>query len=119
MDTRKWLESIGKSIDSRNADDFVRYITEDGVFRFGNAEPVKGKKAVRDYVAQFYTMIKASEHKVVNYWEGKNSIVWQGQVTYTRLDDKKVIINFVNVFYMSGDLIKDYLIYLDNSPLFA
>jgi hypothetical protein len=94
-------------------------LTEDSIFLFGNQEAVRGKQAIRDYVAEFFKMIKASEHKVLDFWEGENSIVWQGEVTYTRLDEKKVTINFVNVFYMSGDLIKDYLIYIDNSPLFA
>jgi SnoaL-like domain len=89
------------------------------VFCFGNQEAVKGKKAIGDYVAQFFKMIKASEHKVLNFWEGNNSIVWQGEVTYTRLDNRKVTINFVNVFYTADGLVRDYLIYIDNAPLFA
>jgi ketosteroid isomerase-like protein len=119
IETQQWLEDIGKSIDSRNADEFVKYLTEDSVFRFGNQEPVKGKNAIRDYVAYFFSMIKGSEHKVLNFWEDDNSIVWQGQVNYTRLDNKKVTINFVNVFYMANGLVKEYLIYIDNAPLFG
>jgi len=119
MDTKKWHEQIGKSIDSGNADDFVTYLTEDAVFRFGNQPDVTGKPAIRDYVAAFFSMIKASEQKVINYWTGNGSVVWQGEVTYTRLDDKKVTVNFTNIFYISSNLIKDYLIYMDISPLFA
>lgn len=119
METRQWLESIGKAIDKSDADEFAKYLSEDSRFRFGNQEAVRGKQPIHDYVAQFFTMIKASEHKVLNFWEDENSIVWQGEVTYTRLDEKKVTIDFVNVFNMSGGLIKDYLIYIDNSPLFA
>lgn len=117
--TKSWLEKIGKTIDAKDAAGFADFITEDGAFRFGNAEDVKGRKAIADYVAYFFTMIKSSEHEIVKFWEDDNSIVWQGRVNYTRLDDRKVPVNFTNILYMKGDLISDYLIYIDNTPLFA
>ncbi len=43
----------------------------------------------------------------------------EGLVTYTRLDGSQVTIPFVNVFYLRGDKIARYLIYIDNGPLFA
>jgi hypothetical protein len=45
--------------------------------------------------------------------------VCEGLVTYTRLDGSQVIVPFVNVFYLRGDKIARYLIYIDNGPLFA
>jgi len=119
METKQYLESIAKSIDSNDADKFVEHLTEDCIFRFGNQPEVIGKIAARDYVAEFFKMIKGSVHKVINFWIGDKSIVWQGEVLYTRLDGKKVTINFVNIFHMRDNLIKDYLIYIDNAPLFA
>lgn len=119
METRKWLEEIGKSIDSMDSDKFVEFLTEDCTFRFGNQPPVEGKNATRDYVAAFFKIIGGSKHKVINFWTGVNTVVWQGEVLYTRLDGKQVTVNFVNVFFMNGNLIKDYLIYIDNAPLFA
>lgn len=113
------IKKIANSIDSKNAKQFSEFITEDGTFRFGNAESVKGRKNIEDYVAYFFTMIKGSSHKIVNLWDDGKNIVWQGEVEYTRLDEKKVTVNFVNVFYMKEDMITDYLIYIDNTPLFA
>ena len=46
-------------------------------------------------------------------------LVSQGVVTYTRLDGGKVTVPFVNVFSMQGKLVQDYLIYVDNTPLYA
>ncbi len=43
----------------------------------------------------------------------------KGSCTYTRLDGSQVTIPFVNVFYLQGDKIARYLIYIDNGPLFA
>ncbi len=113
------IEDIAKSIDSKDAKKFSEYITEDGTFRFGNAEPVQGRKNIEDYVAYFFSMIKRSEHKVVELWDEGKNIIWQGEVRYTRLDEKKVTVNFVNIFNMKEDMITDYFIYIDNTPLFA
>jgi len=119
MNTREWIEKIGNTIDAKDSEGFASFITEDGIFRFGNQPEVSGRKAISDYVAAFFTMIKKSQHSVVNIWDIKDSVIWQGQVLYTRLDDKQVNINFTNIFYMKDKLISDYLIYIDNSPLFA
>ena len=118
-ETKQWLANIGHVIDAKDAQGFANFITENGTFRFGNQPDVVGRDAIRDYVAAFFTMIHSSEHAVVNHWKGNGTIVWQGQVNYTRLDDRKVLVPFTNIFYMDGDLIKDYLIYIDNTPLFA
>lgn len=119
MDTKAWLEKIGQTIDAKDSDGFASFMTEGGIFRFGNQPDVNGRKATADYVAYFFTMIKSSKHEVINYVEDKNVIVWQGKVTYTRLDERIVPVNFCNVFYMKEGLIDQYLIYIDNTPLFA
>ena len=119
MNRKQWLEEIGKVIDSKDAEKFASYITENGTFKFGNNDAVIGRKPISDYVAAFFTMIKSSEHKVVNFWDTGDNIIWQGEVLYTRLDEKKVNVIFTNIFYMNGSLIDKYLIYIDNTPLFA
>ena len=118
-DTKSWLVEIGNTIDAKDAKGFSEYITEGGSFRFGNAEPVTGRKAIEDYVAAFFGMIGGSKHEIVKCWNDENGVVWEGKVTYTRLDGKVVPVNFTNVFYMNGDLIETYNIYIDNTPLFA
>ena len=119
MDRRRWLENIGRIIDSMDAKGFAALITEDGTFRFGNLPPFVGRKAIEECVAGFWSSIAGSQHQVVNYWEGPDSVVWQGSVLYTRKDGRKVPVNFANIFNMRGDLIKDYLVYIDNTPLFS
>ena len=118
MDRKEYLETLGRVIDAKDSKGFASYITENGIFKFGNNEPVVGREAIRDYVANFFSVIKSSEHKVINFWEQNNTVIWQGEVAYTRLDDKKVTVCFVNIFSMQDELIKEYLIYIDNSPLF-
>ncbi len=119
MDRRAWLEKIGAIIDAMDHEGFANLITENGSFRFGNMPPVIGRPAIAETVRQFWLMIDGSEHEIVNFWEGPDTVVWQGAVLYTRKDGRKVPVNFCNVFNMEGNLIKDYLIYIDNGPLFA
>lgn len=119
MERRKLVLEISESIDAKDASKFSRYITENGIFRFGNNEEVRGRKNIEDFVAGFFSMIKSSKHELVNMWDNGSSITWQGIVNYIRLDGKKVSVNFVNILLMEGDMITDYLIYIDNTPLFA
>lgn len=119
MDTKEYLDGLGKIIDAKDSKGFADYITENGSFRFGNWPPVIGREAIINAVDAFFASIKSSKHSVVKYWKDENSIVWQGEVLYTRLDGNQVTVNFVNIFNMSGDKIQDYLIYIDNSPLYA
>ncbi|MCX7878493.1 MAG: nuclear transport factor 2 family protein [Ignavibacteria bacterium] len=119
METKNFLENVSSIIDSKDSKRFSELITEDGVFRFGNAEEVKGRKAIEETVEAFFKIIKACKHEILNFWEKEGSIVWEGKVTYTRADDKVVSVNFANIFYMKGELIEKYYIFIDNSPLFA
>ena len=119
MGRKTWIKKLGETIDAKDSYGFANHLTEDGVFRFGNQPAVQGRKAIKEYVAQFFTMIQSSQHEIINFWEKDNYIMWQGRVTYTRLDAKKVTVDFCNIFSMKDELIDQYLIYIDNTPLFA
>jgi len=112
-------KALLNSIDRMDHDAFASFLTEDAVFRFANAEPVKGKKIVREYVAGFFSSIKSLKHEVLGVWEKDNVITIQGEVKYIRKDDRAVKVPFVNLFKMKGTLIHEYLIYVDASQLFA
>jgi limonene-1,2-epoxide hydrolase len=102
-----------------DADEFAQFITEDGTFVFGNAEPVSGRTAVRDAVDGFYRSIRGLHHQVAQTWEGDGTVVAEGRVTYTRHDAGTVTLPFVNVFRLDGELVRDYRIYIDITPLYA
>lgn len=91
MNRKEWLETIGEVIDAKDSTGFSNLLTEDGIFKFGNADEVKGRKNVADYVAAFFTMIKGSQHKIVNFWEQGDNVIWQGEVLYTKLTAKRLM----------------------------
>jgi len=112
-------KSLLSAIDRMDADAFASFLTENSVFRFGNAEPVKGKRNVREYVAGFFSSIKSLKHEVLGVWESGQVLTVQGEVTYTRKDSRLVKVPFVNLLKMKGTLIHEYLVYVDASQLFS
>ncbi len=59
MDRKAWIKKLGETIGAKDSDGFANYFTEEGIFRFGNQPDVQGRKAVRDSVAQFFTMMQS------------------------------------------------------------
>jgi len=119
MEIKEKIIKLFESIDEMDTDKFASFLTEDARFRFGNTPDVVGKSAIKEAVAGFFTTIKGISHRHLNIWEVTGTVVYQGEVTYTRHDDSSLTLPFVNVYGMKGDLIKDYLIYIDINPLYA
>ena len=118
MDTQQ-VTRLFRAIDDANADAFVSFLTPDGIFKFGNAPPVQGQAAIAALVDGFWKSIGGSQHTLLHVWNDGDDVAVHGQVLYTRKDGKQVPIAFVNVFKMKGDKIAEYLIHIDNGPLFA
>jgi ketosteroid isomerase-like protein len=76
--------------DAVDVDNYVSYLAPDVYFRFGNAEPITGRQAVRETVGDFFTTIKGLQHAIVQEWHDGDTIIQQLDVSYTRLDDKQV-----------------------------
>lgn len=117
MVTRAELSKVFEAIDRKDADGFVSFLTEDATFRFGSQEAVNGREAVRAAVAAFFESIEGLSHRVMDTWQGDGSLVMEGEVTYRTLDQREVTVPFVDVFRLQDGRIKDYLVYIDPSPL--
>ena len=113
------ITGLFQAIDSMDADKFVAFLTEDAKFKFGNTPTVVGKEAIKKTVEEFFSSINGLSHKIINMWVHPDAVICQGEVAYTRKDDGKVTIPFVNIFGIKENLVKDYQIYVDISPLYA
>lgn len=114
-----WVQNLFTTIDARQADQFAAFLAEDARFTFGNATPVNGRTAIRDAVAAFFGTIKALHHTITDVWEVGETVICQLAITYTRHDHQMVKIPAANIFRMRDKLIRDYLIYIDLSPVYA
>ena len=114
-----WYEGILAAVDAKDSAAFVSYLTDDATFTWGAQEPVHGKGAVKEYVDAFLGMFRGTRHVLLETLESGDTRVCRGEVTYLTQDGREVPSPFCNVFHMEGDRIREYLIYLDPSPLAA
>jgi ketosteroid isomerase-like protein len=106
-------------IDSFDPDKFVAHLTEDVRFRFGNAEPVTGRAAVRDAVAGFFATIDGLTHHIRNSWMVGDIAIVQIDVEYRRKDGATVLVPNADILTYEGDLIRHWQIYIDVAPVYA
>jgi ketosteroid isomerase-like protein len=106
-------------IDSFDPDRFVAHLTPDVTFRFGNADPVTGREAVRAAVVGFFSTIDGLTHHIRNTWEVGDTVIAQIDVEYLRKDGKSVITPNADILSYDGDLVRDWQIYIDVAPVYA
>lgn len=112
-----WLERLFAVVDSKNAAEFAEYFVEEGRFVYGSRTLVEGKQAIRDYVAGFFASLVGIHHTVFDAWLIDDRIFVELEVTYELKDGRRLTLPAFDLFKMEGELIKDYLIYLDPTPV--
>jgi ketosteroid isomerase-like protein len=118
MRTPDWIHQLFKTIDAMDADRFVTYLTERARLRFGNGPVVTGREKIRKTIAGFFASIKALRHVILETWIHSDVVILQGEVTYTRKDGSQITLPFMNLYRLKEDLIDQYLVYVDISPLY-
>ncbi|WP_375386029.1 nuclear transport factor 2 family protein [uncultured Microbacterium sp.] len=114
------VNQIFADIDGFNPDDFIVHLTEDVVFRFGNADPAVGKEAVKDALTGFYSSIQGLTHHILKVWEVDGSTtIAHIDVEYRRHDGETVYIPNVDVLKWDGDLVSDWQIFIDVAPVYS
>lgn len=113
------VAAIFADIDSFDPDKFVANLTPDVVFRFGNADPVTGREAVKEAVAGFFSTIAGLKHHVLNTWDVGDVSIAQIDVEYTRHDGKIVVTPNADILIFEGELVRDWKIYIDVAPVYA
>ena len=106
-------------IDSMEPDRFAAHLADDVSFRFGNAEAVHGRDAVRDVWAGFCETVDGVSHEVVEQFESGDATIAESNVTYTKKDGAQVTVPVVTIYRSGGELIDDYRVFIDLAPLFA
>jgi hypothetical protein len=106
-------------IDAFDPDKFVAHLTPDASFRFANAEPVIGREAIKEAVAGFFSSIDGLTHQIKNVWEVGDTVITQIDVEYRRKDGKIVLLPNADILIYEGDLVKDWQIYIDVTPVYA
>ena len=113
------VAAIFADIDGFDPDKFVAWLTPDATFRFANADPVTGRAAVKEAVAGFFSSIAGLTHHILNVYEVGDIVIAQIDVEYRRLDGKSVTVPNADILVFDGDLVRDWQIYIDVTPVYA
>jgi hypothetical protein len=112
------INELFTSIDKMDSKKFISFLTEDVIFKFGNFPESVGKEEIKKSVDNFFSTISDLSHKIEYEWKIDDILITEGIVTYTRKNNSKISIPFVNVFRLQNNLIKKYQIYIDINPLY-
>lgn len=118
ISTPDWVTALFAAIDAKDAKHFAHFLAPDAVFRFANQPPVRGVHAIRENVAAFFQSIHALHHEIEETFDHGEVVVCHGKVTYTRRDGSLLTVPFADIFKMHGELIREYLIFMDPSELY-
>ncbi len=114
-----WVRNFFRIVDTINPDEIVAHVTEDVRLQFANQKPIVGREAIRQALAETYSSIQRDVHNIIEIWQKEDSVAVEIEVVYTRLDGKQVTTPTVTILRLEGNLIKDYRIFQDNSPVYA
>ena len=106
-------------IDSMDARAFASHLSEECVLRYANNDEVVGRDAIETAIAGFYGTVKGLRHDVVEEWNVGDATILQFEVTYTRLDERQVTVPAVTICRRGDELIDDYRIFIDLTPVYA
>jgi len=106
-------------IDSMVPQAFASHLASDATLRFGNAPQLQGRAACLELWAGFCELIDGIQHDVVNQWQVGDTTIAETAVTYTRKDGGRVCVPVVTIYRVEDDLIQDYRVFLDVTPVFA
>ena len=118
MSTDNFIKDMYGIVDARDGTALAAMMTENGIFRFANMPAVQGRQEVAGFLDGFFQSIKGIAHDQIEDWKVDGTRFATGRVTYTRHDDSALAIPFSVILKMDGDLIAEYLVFVDASELY-
>jgi len=118
MTQDKYIPEMYRMVDAMDTPGFVNLFTADGIFRWANMEPVAGKENITAFLSGFFQSIKAISHTDLEYWQVPGVRFATGYVNYTRHNNSLLRVPFSVILKFKGDLINEFLIFVDTSELY-
>ena len=118
MSTDNFIKDMYSVVDAKDGAALSAMMTENGIFRFANIPGVQGRENIAGFLDNFFQSIKGIAHDQLEDWKVDDTRFATGRVTYTRHDDSLLPVPFSVILKMKGDLIDQYLIFVDASELY-
>jgi hypothetical protein len=114
-----WAARFFQTIDAMDSPGFAAYFTPNGSFRMGNTPAATGRDSIEEFVRGFFAVLSGISHNTTGLWEGPQTLISEGIVTYRTQNDKIIELGYFGVMEFEGDLVRNYRAYIDPAPLIA
>ena len=118
MTQNNFIQNLYLAIDGMDTAKLVSQMTGDSSFRFANMPAVEGKPNITAFLDGFFQSIKGLAHSGLEFWNTADVWFVSGYVNYTRHDDSTLKVPFSVLLKMKSDLIKEFMVFVDNSELY-
>jgi limonene-1,2-epoxide hydrolase len=117
------LSKAKKMVEALTVEDweaFYPFFTEDLFYKVGANKPLHGSKAAAGFLSNFYQIIKPTKHDIRGTWQIENTVIIEMDANYKRVSDgKKITVPCTDIYRFQEDLIKEWRVYPDMSPVEA
>jgi hypothetical protein len=118
MNQNTFAQELYSVVDAQDVDELLTYMTADSKFQFANIPAVEGRGNIGQFLTGFYKTIKSIKHTEIESWWKDDKCFVTGKVTYVSPSDFTLKVPFGVLLRFNGDLIKEWLIFVDNSELY-
>lgn len=111
------MDEVFKTADKMDSVAFSAFLAEDVKFRFSNNDVWTGRQSVVDGLNYLFSKIDGLRHEIKGVYKAGESYAIESIANYTMKDGKVISLPAVSVLKYMGELIGDYRIYMDISPV--
>jgi ketosteroid isomerase-like protein len=116
------LRALFAALDRGDLRTVSSYLNDDVVVILSNQEPIRGATAFVELYEQVAGTLAGLRHEIHDVWHAaEDPAVWVVRMTvhYTRSDGKTVSLPCCNVLRFAKELVSDYQVFMDMTPVFA
>jgi hypothetical protein len=115
---KQYMVDMFAAADTLNAENTLRFMTEDVAFRFGNAPTLHGHVQVAEALTTLYQTVKKMRHTIVGVHNCGD--VWAVETVANYVDRYGRSFSFpaCNIMVLRGARMSEYKIFVDNSEMF-
>lgn len=115
-----WIKRYYALLAAKDIDAAMEYWTPEGTLRFGNAEPVVGREAIRAKFKELVGLFEQETHTLIDLWElPDGGIVYELRVTFVRLDGGEATVRGATLGRIEGERWLEQRTYVDLAPVFS
>ncbi|KAI9009203.1 hypothetical protein DFJ74DRAFT_711485 [Hyaloraphidium curvatum] len=116
----EWATAVYAAADAMDAEGYLKFLSPDVWFRFGNNPPAIGAEAASAALGGFLGAISSMKHEFVSVGATGSTVVIEADIKYGRKDGTSVTIPGTILYHIGKDgLAQQAQIFMDASPIFT